>query len=140
MIKVQIIEDEGLQCEADFENAEVWLLSLTRPDMETDRRLVVVKEIAESEQPPSYKLPLLMSEIYQRHPPTIVKQMQRLPVISDAGTPVMDECGMPVMQDVETDFPEPSFSYEVITRNKENFAVHAYVCDEDCIKTVPQDK
>ena len=68
MTRVQIIEDETLQGEADFDNCEVWLLSQRQADSVLDERLVVVQEITMSEQPSAVKFPLLLSEIYARHP------------------------------------------------------------------------
>lgn len=97
---IQIIENEELQDKADFDNSEVWLLSRDNPDIELDDRLIVVSELVETSLPSSYKLPQLMTEIYNRH---------------------------------------DNFTYEVITRNKDNFAVKGYVCDENCIKVILPD-
>lgn len=31
---------------------------------------------------------------------------------------------------------EPGFDYEILTDNKENYAIHTYVCDADKIKVM----
>lgn len=133
MIKVQIIEDETLQGFADFENAEVWLLSKRYEDTELDGRLIVVEEIAASMLPASHKLPKLMTEIYGRHPNAVIKEIVKVPKIG-----ALDENGLQAFVDQEVERYEVSFTYEVLTHSKESLAIRAYVCDEDRIRVVPE--
>lgn len=135
-VKVQILEDETLQEFADFENAEVWLLSLRTQNVDHDSRLVVIDNVAMSELPSSHKIPLLMTEIFERHPNIIIKEIVKVPKIEDNGSAVLDENGLQVFIDQEIEHQDMSFTYEVLTRSKDNFAIKAYTCDEACIKIV----
>ena len=138
-VKVQIIEDETLQGEADFDNCEVWLLSQRQADSVLDERLVVVQEITMSEQPSYVKFPMLMTEIYEKHPTQTARRTERLPAKNEFGMPILGEDGMPLFEEVEVELVEGTFTYEILTRNKDNFAIHAYVCDENSIKVILPD-
>lgn len=138
MTRVQIIEDETLQGEADFDNCEVWLLSQRQADSVLDERLVVVQEITMSEQPSYVKFPMLMTEIYEKHPTQTARRTERLPAKNEFGMPILGEDGMPLFEEVEVELVEGTFTYEVLTRSKDNFAIHAYVCDENSIRVVSE--
>ncbi|MBD5398443.1 hypothetical protein HDR60_02975 [bacterium] len=135
-IKVQIIEDETLQGFADFNNAEVWLLSDRGSSIPFDERLVVVPELTNSDLPSNIKIPVLMTEIYEKHPNNVVKETVTVPKLDSELRPVLDENGKTLQEEKELELSEMSFEYEVLTRKKENFAMHTYVCDESCIKVV----
>lgn len=137
-MKIQIIEDETLQDKADFDNAEVWLLSKRQADSNIDSRINMIQELADSELPSSHKFPQLMTELYNRNPVEVVNKTETVQKLDGSGMPVLDENGMPVFEEKLVERWELPFTYEVLTHNKENFAIHAYVCDEDRIRVVPE--
>lgn len=112
MTKIQVVENENLLQYADFVNCEVWLLNRTNND-ELDPRIVNIAEVTESLLPSSIKFPQLLTHIYEKHP----------------GITTYDPEGKVI------DY-EPGFDYEILTNNKENFSIHAYVCDKEKIKEV----
>lgn len=109
MIQIQILEDESYIKYADFDNSEVWLLNRTNND-ELDSRIVNIAEVTESLLPSSMKFPQLLTHIYEKYP----------------GVTNYDSEGNFI------DY-EPGFDYEIISSNKENFAVMTYVCDKEKI-------
>lgn len=139
MLRIQIIEDETLQDKADFDNAEVWLLSKRQADSNIDSRINMIQELADSELPSSHKFPQLMTELYNRNPVEVVNKTETVQKLDGSGMPVLDENGMPVFEEKLVERWELPFTYEVLTHNKENFAIHAYVCDENSIKVVSED-
>lgn len=114
MIKVQIIENEELLEYADFETCEVWLLNRTTSNP-LDSRVINETELTESALPSSMKFPQLLGFIWERHPNKESEVEQ-------------DGVIVPVS--------EMSFTYEIVTKNKDNFLVKSYVCSEECIKVV----
>lgn len=112
MTKVQILENENFIEKADFENCEVWLLNRTNEE-ELDERIINIQEITESLSPSAIKFPILLTEIYKKYP-TLEE---------------VDEEGMVINA-------EATFDYEILTDNKENYAIHSYVCDVDKIKII----
>lgn len=109
MTKVQILENENFIKYADFENCEVWLLNRTNEE-ELDERIINIQEITESLSPSAIKFPMLLTEIYKKYP---------------------------TYEEIENDIivnAEATFDYEILTDNKENYAIHSYVCDEEKIK------
>lgn len=110
MTKVQILENENFIEKADFENCEVWLLNRTNEE-ELDERIINIQELTESLEPSALKLPKLLTAIYEKYP-TIES----------------------FNEDGELINVEPGFDYEILTNNKENYAIHTYVCDVDKIK------
>lgn len=67
-MKVQILDNESLINEADFENCKVWILNRTNED-KLDERIINVSEITESFLPNNEKFPLLMTEVYRKYCP-----------------------------------------------------------------------
>ena len=113
MKKIQIVETEELLQYADFDRCEVRLLNRMSRE-ELDARLINVPELTESPLPSSMKLPQLLSILWERYP----------------NRELTDEQGE-IIESVMT------FSYEVLTKDKENFAVKSYVCQEECITVLP---
>lgn len=113
MVKIQIIETEELLQYADFDDCEIWLLNRTTSDP-LDLRVINEKELTESALPSSMKFPQLLGFIWDKYP----------------NKEVLNEEG-------EITGSEITFSYEIITQNKDNFLVKSYVCSEECIKVVP---
>lgn len=109
MTKVQILENENFIEKADFENCEVWLLNKTTEE-EIDERIINIPELTESLEPSALKLPRLLTAIYEKYP-TIES----------------------FNEDGELINVEPGFDYEILTDNKENYAIHTYICDVDKI-------
>lgn len=116
MTKIQIVETEELLRYADFDDCEIWLLNRTTSNP-LDSRVMNEKELTESALPSSMKFPQLLGYIWDKHP----------------NKEVLNEQG-------EVKGSEMTFSYEVITKNKDNFLVKSHVCPEDCIKVVPEQK
>ena len=108
-MKIQILENENFIKNADFENCEVWLLNRTNEE-ELDERIINISELTESLEPSALKLPRLLTAIYEKYP-TIES----------------------FNEDGELVNVEPGFDYEILTDNKENYAIHTYVCDVDKI-------
>ena len=115
MIKVQIIENEDLLKYADFDTCEIWLLNRTTSN-QLDSRVINEKELTESALPSNMKFPQLLGLIWERHP-NKESEIEQDGVI------------IPIS--------EMTFSYEIITKNKDNFLIQSYVCSEECIKVVP---
>ena len=113
MKKIQIVESEELLQYADFDRCEVWLLNRISRE-ELDARVINVPELSESPLPSSMKLPQLLSILWERYP----------------NRELTNEQGE-IIESVMT------FSYEVLTKDKENFAVKSYVCQEECITVLP---
>lgn len=67
-MKIQILDNESLIDEADFENCKVWILNRTNEN-KLDERLINISEITESLQSNVVKFPLLMTEIYKKYCP-----------------------------------------------------------------------
>lgn len=105
MTKIQILENEKFIEYADFDNAEVWLLNRSS-DEELDERIINISELTESMLPDSHKFPQLLTYIYERHPDI---------------TETDEEGNVMIV--------EPSFDYEILSDNIENFAIHSYTCD-----------
>lgn len=114
MISVQIIENEDLLKYADFDACEIWLLNRTTSN-QLDSRVINEKELTESALPSSMKFPQLLGLIWERHP-NKESEIEQDGVI------------IPIS--------EMTFSYEIITKNKDNFLIKSYVCSEECIKVV----
>ena len=58
-------------------------------------------------------------------------------VLNEDGSSKKDENGKYVYETEKVEVgSEMSFTYEIITKNKDNYAIHAYVCDEANIKTI----
>ena len=114
MTKIQIVETEELLQYADFDSCEVRLLH-RMSNNELDARVINEPELTESPLPSSMKLPQLLSMIWERHPNEDVK---------DGDGNVIDSA--------------MSFSYEILTRSKDNFLVQSYVCAEECIKIMQE--
>ena len=112
MTIIQVVENENLLQYADFENYEVWLLNRTT-DNEIDERIINIPELTESLGPSVLKLPRLLTSIYEKYPP--IESFN---------------------EDGELVNIEPGFDYEILTDNKENYAIHTYVCDADKIKVM----
>ena len=108
-MKIQILENENFIKNADFENCEVWLLNRTNEE-ELDERIINISELTESLEPSALKLPRLLTAIYEKYP-TIES----------------------FNEDGELINVEPGFDYEILTDNKENYAIHTYICDVDKI-------
>ena len=113
MKKIQIVETEELLQYADFDRCEVWLRNRISRE-ELDARVINVPELSESPLPSSMKLPQLLSLLWKHYP----------------NRELTDEQGE-IIESVMT------FSYEVLTKDKENFAVKSYVCQEECITVLP---
>lgn len=105
MTKIQILENEKFIEYADFDNAEIWLLNRSS-DEELDERIINIQELTESMLPDSHKFPQLLTYIYERHPDI---------------TETDEEGNVMIV--------EPSFDYEILSDNIENFAIHSYTCD-----------
>lgn len=110
MKNIQILENESFIEKADFENYEVWLLNKTTEE-EIDERIINVPELTESLEPSALKLPRLLTAIYEKYP--------TIESFNENGELINVEAG---------------FDYEILTDNKENYAIHTYVCDVDKIK------
>ena len=136
MIKVQIIDNEKLAKYADFENCEVWLLNKVT-ERELDSRIINISELTESLLPNNHKLPQLMTEIFNRHPNEDVYGDVEILDMNEDGTPKLDENGNRIKH-IENIVigSEMTFTYELITDDKDSFLIHAYVCDEECITEV----
>lgn len=115
MIKIQIIENEELLKYADFDNCEIWLLNRTSSNP-LDSRVVNEKELTESALPSSMKFPQLLGFIWKKHPNKESEVEQDGVIVPDS---------------------EMSFTYEIVTKNKDNFLIKSYVCSEECIKVIP---
>lgn len=136
MVKVQIIENEKLEKYADFENCEVWLLNKVT-ERELDSRIINISELTESLLPNNHKLPQLMTEIFNRHPNEDVYGDVEILDMNEDGTPKIDENGNRIKHIGNMMIgSEMTFTYELITDDKDSFLIHAYVCDESCIKEV----
>lgn len=110
MTKVQILENENFIEKADFENCEVWLLNKTTEE-EIDERIINISELTESLEPSALKLPKLLTAIYEKYP--------TIESFNENGELISAELG---------------FDYEILTDNKENYAINTYVCDVEKIK------
>ena len=110
MTKVQILENEQFIENADFENCEVWLLTRSTEN-ELDERIINIPEITESLLDSASKFPKLLTAIYEAHPLEYE----------------FDEEGNIINATM-------TFDYEVITDNREHFAIHCYVCDVNKFK------
>ncbi|MEE1211294.1 MAG: hypothetical protein UHO11_02250 [Treponema sp.] len=115
MKQIQIIEDESLTEFADFENCEIWLLNRTS-DCELDTRVINCQELTESMLPIAAKIPQLLTLLYERYPSKPLYQT------NETGDEVIGY--------------EQKFDYEVLTRNKNNYIVKSFICDENRIKTI----
>ena len=136
MTKVQIIENEKLEKYADFDNCEVWLLN-RETGKKLDSRLINIAELTESSLPSNHKLPQLMTEIFNQHPNKEIYGDVEVLEVNEDGSPKLDEEGkrMSHLENIVVG-SEMTFEYEVITENKDNFLIHAYVCDEECLKEI----
>lgn len=110
MTKVQILENEQFIDNADFENCEVWLLTRLTEN-ELDERIINIPEITESLLDSASKFPKLLTAIYEAHPLEYE----------------FDEEGNIINATM-------TFDYEIITDNREHFAIHCYVCDVNKFK------
>ena len=113
MKRIQIVETEELLQYTDFDRCEVWLLNRMSRE-ELDARVINIQELTESPLPSSMKLPQLLSMLWERHP----------------NRELTNEQGE-IIDSVMT------FAYEALAKDKENFAVKSYVCQEECITFLP---
>ena len=136
MKRIQIIEDETLLKNADLENCEVWLLNRVT-DTDLDERVVNISELTESPLPCNHKFPQLFTHICERNPNIPIYVYKTEMVLNEDGSSKKDENGKYVYSTEKVEIgSKMSFTYEVITKNKDNYAIHAYVCDERSIKIV----
>ena len=128
MQKIQILEDETLTDYADFDNNEVWLLNRTTTD-ELDERIVNVPELTESTLATVFKLPQLMTEIWNKYPNEVVYTEVQAETYDDDGNLVKDDDGNVVYHTEKViTKSEMTFSYEIMTTNKANYEIKSYVC------------
>ena len=92
MKKIQIIEDETLLENADFENCEVWLLNKVT-DTDLDERVVNISELTESLLPCNHKFPQLFTYICERNPNIPVYEYKTEMVLNEDGSSKKDENG-----------------------------------------------
>lgn len=65
MTHIQILENENHTSLADFNNNEVWILSCNGNNV--DDRIINCKSVTELQDPLSFKFPLLLSKIIEKH-------------------------------------------------------------------------
>lgn len=136
MTKVYISEDLGLlekQHEKEPE-AEYWLLNgeddVVYPEWinyDEDTFTEPLREYA--------KLPQVMTKIFEKHPVKEKIGSVNVPVLDENEQPVLNEDGtIKVTVDEGVVMTEMTFEYEVLTHDKELYAMKYYVCDENCIQ------
>lgn len=135
MIKVYISEDYDLLKKQHeiTPKAEFWLLNgeegFVYPEWVNYDENILTAPLREYA-----KLPQVMTKIFERHPVKEIIGSVNVPVLDENGQPIMNEDGtIQVTVDEGVVQTEMTFDYEVLTHDKELYAMKYYVCDEELI-------